>query len=87
MAFIFYLTHIHIGNDSLAQLQSECERIGIHRPLVVSDKGVAAAGIVERVTESLPIFLSRYLMKRPQTPLKRWRAKRLRCTLLKTAMA
>jgi 4-hydroxybutyrate dehydrogenase len=53
MAFIFYLTHIHIGNDSLSQLKSECERIGIRRPLIVSDKGVVAAGIVDRVMEKL----------------------------------
>lgn len=54
MAFIFYLTHIHIGADSLLQLKSECERIGILRPLIVSDKGVVATGIVERVTATLP---------------------------------
>ena len=53
MAFIFYLTHIHIGNDALLQLKPECERIGIKRPLIVSDKGVVAAGIVERVAATL----------------------------------
>ncbi len=53
MAFIFYLTHIHIGADSLQMLLSECERIGIKRPMIVSDKGVVAAGIVGRVTEKL----------------------------------
>ena len=53
MAFIFYLTHIHIGSDALLQLKSECARIGIKRPLIVSDKGVVAAGIVERVTAKL----------------------------------
>ena len=60
MAFIFYLTHIHIGNDSLAELKGECERIGIHRPLIVSDKGVVAAGIVGRVVEridALPVTI------------------------------
>lgn len=53
MAFIFYLTHIHIGNDSLLQLKPECERVGIRRPLIVSDQGVVAAGIVDRVLEKL----------------------------------
>ena len=53
MAFIFYLTHIHIGNDALLQLKPECERIGIKRSLIVSDKGVVAAGIVERVAATL----------------------------------
>ena len=53
MAFIYYLTHIHIGSDALLQLKSECERIGIRRPLIVSDKGVVSAGIVERITAAL----------------------------------
>ena len=53
MAFIYYLTHIHIGADALLQLKSECERIGIRRPLIVSDKGVVAAGLVARVTAAL----------------------------------
>ncbi len=34
-------------------LPSECERIGIKRPMIVSDKGVVAAGLVGRVTEKL----------------------------------
>ena len=53
MAFIFYLTHIHIGSEALLQLKPECERIGIRRPLIVSDKGVVATGIVDRVTATL----------------------------------
>ena len=53
MAFIFYLTHIHIGSEALLQLKPECERIGIRRPLIVSDKGVVTTGIVDRVTATL----------------------------------
>ncbi|WP_321794476.1 iron-containing alcohol dehydrogenase [Caballeronia sp. J97] len=61
MAFIFYLTHIHLGYDALQTLQSECARIGMKRPLVITDKGVAAAGLAARVIESaklgaLPVF-------------------------------
>ncbi|WP_244815639.1 iron-containing alcohol dehydrogenase [Caballeronia sp. Lep1P3] len=52
MAFIFYLTHIHLGYDSLAMLPGECARIGMKRPLVITDKGVAAAGLAARVAES-----------------------------------
>jgi 4-hydroxybutyrate dehydrogenase len=68
MAFIFYLTHIHIGNDSLAQLKSECERIGICRPMIVSDRGVVAAGIVERVTEKLAGFPVAIFDETPSNP-------------------
>jgi 4-hydroxybutyrate dehydrogenase len=49
MAYIYYLTHIHLGYDALAQLPAEAARAGIRRPLVVTDKGVVAAGLVERV--------------------------------------
>ena len=61
MAYIFYLTHIHLGYDALQSLESECARIGVKRPLVITDKGVAAAGLANRVIESaklgaLPVF-------------------------------
>ncbi|CAL8473457.1 iron-containing alcohol dehydrogenase [Caballeronia sp. S22] len=61
MAYIFYLTHIHLGYDALQSLESECARIGVKRPLVITDKGVAAAGLADRVIESaklgaLPVF-------------------------------
>jgi 4-hydroxybutyrate dehydrogenase len=53
MAFIFYLTHIHLGFDALDNLDSECARIGIKRPLIITDKGVAAAGLAGRVVHAL----------------------------------
>ena len=68
MAFIFYLTHIHIGTDALLQLKTECERIGIGRPLIVSDKGVVAAGIVERVTATLSGMPSTVFDDTPSNP-------------------
>jgi 4-hydroxybutyrate dehydrogenase len=68
MAFIFYLTHIHIGADSLRELKSECDRIGIRRPLIVSDKGVVAAGIVDRVTVALGSMPSTLFDDTPSNP-------------------
>ncbi|KVN17855.1 MULTISPECIES: iron-containing alcohol dehydrogenase [unclassified Burkholderia] len=61
MAYIHYLTHIHLGDDALAMLGAECARSGIARPLVVTDKGVAEAGLVDRALEALgagalPVF-------------------------------
>ncbi|AOJ10503.1 iron-containing alcohol dehydrogenase [Burkholderia mayonis] len=61
MAYIYYLTHIHLGDDALAMLSAECARSGITRPLVVTDKGVAAAGLVDRALDALgfgalPVF-------------------------------
>ncbi|MGA4048102.1 iron-containing alcohol dehydrogenase [Ralstonia nicotianae] len=55
MAYIYYLTHIHLGYDALAQLPAECARLGIRRPLLVTDKGVVAAGLAQRVLDALDI--------------------------------
>ena len=68
MAFIYYLTHIHIGTDALLQLEPECKRIGIRHPLVVSDKGVVAAGIVERVIEKLGGMPVTFFDETPSNP-------------------
>lgn len=61
MASIYYLTHIQLGFDSLALLPQECMRVSIKRPLVVTDKGVVAAGLVQRAFDVLgagspPVF-------------------------------
>ncbi len=48
MAQIFYLTQILIEAGALAQLPSECTRVGIRRPLIVTDAGVRAAGLLDR---------------------------------------
>ncbi|TDF63415.1 iron-containing alcohol dehydrogenase [Cupriavidus sp. L7L] len=53
MALIHYITQIQIDFGAIGLLAQECERIGITRPLVVTDAGVKAAGIVQRVLEQL----------------------------------
>ncbi|GAB7546397.1 iron-containing alcohol dehydrogenase [Cupriavidus sp. CuC1] len=53
MAFIYYLTHIHLDFGTISQLKAECERIGIRRPLVVTDKGVVAAGVAQQAVQAL----------------------------------
>ena len=40
MAFIQYVTHIHIEFGACSLLATECERVGITKPLVVTDAGV-----------------------------------------------
>ena len=54
MPQILYVTNIVIDFGALAQLQAECERIGISRPLVVTDAGVKAAGLLDRLLAALP---------------------------------
>ena len=53
MALINYLTQVQFGYDALGQLAAECQRIGITRPFIVTDTGVRAAGIVDKVLGQL----------------------------------
>lgn len=53
MALIQYLTQIELDFGALRLLPGECERVGITRPLVVTDAGVRDAGILKKVQEAL----------------------------------
>ena len=53
MARILYLTQIEIDFGAVKLLAAECERSGIRRPLVVTDAGVRAAGVLRHATDAL----------------------------------
>lgn len=53
MATINYLTTIQFDFGAVKLLPAELERLGICRPLLVTDKGVRAAGLLGRVIETL----------------------------------
>ena len=53
MALIQYLTQVQFDFGAIAQLQGECARLNIRRPLLVTDAGVRAAGLVDRVLAQL----------------------------------
>ena len=53
MAFIQYLTQIHLDFGALGLLRQECERIGLRNPLLVSDPGVRAAGVFDAALAAL----------------------------------
>lgn len=53
MSLISYITQIQFAPGALATLRDECARVGIRRPLIVTDKGVRASGIVDRVLAAL----------------------------------
>ncbi|MFO6419401.1 iron-containing alcohol dehydrogenase [Hylemonella sp. W303a] len=53
MALIQYVTQVQFDFGAIRQLWQECERVGITRPLVVTDAGVRAAGIVDRALAAL----------------------------------
>jgi 4-hydroxybutyrate dehydrogenase len=54
MAFIYYVTQIQFEFGAVKLLKQECERVGITRPLIVTDPGVKAAGILQRALDALP---------------------------------
>ncbi len=54
MSLIQYLTHINIEFGARKLLAAECERVGIKRPLIVTDAGVRAAGVLQQVLDALP---------------------------------
>ncbi|MBL8331239.1 MAG: iron-containing alcohol dehydrogenase [Rubrivivax sp.] len=57
MAFINYLTQIHLDYGVVGQLPAECARVGMQRPMIVTDAGVRAAGVLaqaEAVLGELP---------------------------------
>lgn len=53
MSRIQYLTQIEIDAGAVRQLPAECERIGMRRPLVISDAGVRAAGVLDQALAAL----------------------------------
>jgi hypothetical protein len=57
MALIYYLTHVHLDFGSRSLLAAECERVGIKKPLIVTDAGVRAAGVLQKVLDALPASL------------------------------
>ena len=54
MAFIYYVTQVQFEFGAIRLLRQECERVGIKRPLVVTDPGVKAAGILQKALDALP---------------------------------
>jgi 4-hydroxybutyrate dehydrogenase len=53
MAFIQYITQVHLDFGVISMLPAECARTGMSRPLVVSDAGVRAAGVLGQALQAL----------------------------------
>src|SRR5262245_58308464 len=54
MALITYLTRIQFDFGALKLLESELQLLGVRRPLIVTDKGVIAAGLWAKAKDRLP---------------------------------
>ena len=53
MALINYITQVQLDFGALALLPQELERAGITRPMLVTDAGVRAAGLLDRTVAAL----------------------------------
>jgi alcohol dehydrogenase class IV len=54
MALIYYITQVQFDFGAIRLLKQECERSGISRPLIVTDAGVKAAGLLQKALDALP---------------------------------
>ena len=52
MATISYLTTVQFDYGAIKLVGAECKRLGITRPLVVTDRGIRASGLLERLREN-----------------------------------
>lgn len=68
MAMIFYVTQIQFDFGALKLLESECARCGIARPLVVTDAGVKAAGLLQNALDALGALPAAVFDATPSNP-------------------
>ncbi len=68
MAMINYITQIQIDFGALQLLKSECERVGINHPLIVTDAGVKAVGILDKALAALPGLTVSVFDQTPSNP-------------------
>jgi alcohol dehydrogenase class IV len=53
MSLIYYITQVQFDFGAIKLTRAECERVGIRRPLVCTDRGVVAAGLLDRLRDAL----------------------------------
>ena len=68
MALITYLTPIQFGFGAIKLLKQECDRVGISRPLIITDAGVKAAGILDQALLALSSLKVAVFDQTPSNP-------------------
>lgn len=68
MAFIYYVTQIQFEYGAVKLLKQECARVGISRPLIVTDAGVKAAGVFQKALDALPGLAVTVFDETPSNP-------------------
>jgi hypothetical protein len=68
MALIHYITQIQLDFGAVKLLPQECERVGMHKPLVVTDAGVRAAGVLAKALAALGALPHAVFDQTPSNP-------------------
>lgn len=68
MAFINYVTQIQFEFGAVRLLRQECDRVGIRRPLVITDAGVRAAGVLQPALDALDALSTAVFDQTPSNP-------------------
>lgn len=68
MSLIYYITQVQFEFGAIKLLAQECERVGIKRPLIVTDAGVKAAGLLQTALDALPGWLVPVYDQTPSNP-------------------
>jgi len=68
MALIYYITQVQFDFGAIRLLKAECERSGISRPLIVTDAGVKAAGLLQKALDALPGMSPAVFDQTPSNP-------------------
>lgn len=68
MSQILYITNILLDFGVVQRLRDECERVGMARPLIVTDPGIRAAGLLDTVLAQLPAGMAAVFDQTPANP-------------------
>ncbi|OGB00346.1 MAG: 4-hydroxybutyrate dehydrogenase [Burkholderiales bacterium RIFCSPHIGHO2_12_FULL_69_20] len=68
MARILYLTQIELDHGAVKCLPEECQRVGMKKPLVVTDPGVRAAGVLDQALAALGALPHAVFDQTPSNP-------------------
>ena len=68
MALIYYITQVQFDFGAIQLLKAECERSRISRPLIVTDAGVKAAGLLQKALDALPGMRPAVFDQTPSNP-------------------
>lgn len=68
MALIYYVTQVQFDFGAIGLLKAECERNRISRPLIVTDAGVKAAGLLQKALDALPGMSPAVFDQTPSNP-------------------